>query len=69
MQHNSSRFRAFRRCIFQAIGTRSAVARHSKFIEVEARRFLLRMLESPEKVMQHIRTYVTFLFRHLLFFS
>ena len=57
MQHYSSRFRAYRKYIYQTIGTRSAVARHHKLIEIEARRFLLRMLESPENVLQHIRTY------------
>lgn len=38
------------------IGTRAAVSQHYELEEVEARRFMLRLLDDPENFLQHIRS-------------
>lgn len=38
------------------MGTKAAIARYHSLEEIETRRFLLRVLDTPNKVMQHIRT-------------
>lgn len=50
------RMRAFRRPIHALLGTRAGVARFYGLQEVEVHRFLLRVLEGPERFRDHIRT-------------
>lgn len=53
---NNDCFRAHRKSFRQAIGTRSAVTGFQSLQTAEARRFLFRVLEDPEKLQDHIRT-------------
>ncbi|EJC98990.1 cytochrome P450 [Fomitiporia mediterranea MF3/22] len=52
----SDRFRAFRRSMHSILGTKQAVARFGDLQDIEVRRFLLRVLNEPAKLIQHIRT-------------
>lgn len=38
------------------IGTRAAMRQHESLEELEARRFMLRLLNDPENFLQHIRS-------------
>ncbi|KAI5123170.1 hypothetical protein M0805_000871 [Coniferiporia weirii] len=55
-QPYSDRFRAYRKNIQQVMGTKAAVSKFYPHQDVEVRRFILRVLEEPEKLNQHIRT-------------
>ena len=55
-QMYSDRFRAYRRAIHGVMGTKAAVARFYPHQDVEVRRFILRVLDDPERLQQHIRT-------------
>ncbi|KLO04415.1 cytochrome P450 [Schizopora paradoxa] len=55
MMHYGPRHKEIRKILHQFIGSGDAVARHHPIIEVEARRFLLRILRSPCKFADHIR--------------
>ena len=55
----SDRFRAQRKNIHAVIGTKAAVSRFFELQEAEVRRFLFRVLESPEELLHHIRTFVS----------
>ncbi|KAL5363253.1 cytochrome P450 [Aspergillus floccosus] len=48
-------FRAVRRALHQEIGSKVSVARFNHIQEVEARRFLFRVLNDPESLVHHIR--------------
>lgn len=50
------RLRSYRQRFHRFIGTQSALARYSHVQEVEAHRFLLRVLEKPETLLEHVRT-------------
>lgn len=52
----SPRFRSYRKNIYAILGSKSAVARFNSLQDIEVRRFLLRVLEKPEDLLQHIRT-------------
>jgi hypothetical protein len=52
----SNRFRAYRKAIHGVIGTKGAVAKFNSVQDIEVRRFLLRTLEKPKDLFQHIRT-------------
>ena len=58
-QEYSDRFRAYRKNIHAILGSKAAVSRFNQLQDVEVRRFLLRTLEEPDKVLHHVRTYVT----------
>lgn len=49
------RFRAYRKCIRQVIGSKVAITRFHTLQTVEARRFLFRVLDNPHKLEEHIR--------------
>lgn len=49
-------FRMHRKLMRKTIGSRSALLKCESAKEIEARRFLLRMLETPDKMMDHLRT-------------
>ncbi|KAI9934766.1 hypothetical protein ASPWEDRAFT_654684 [Aspergillus wentii DTO 134E9] len=51
----SDRFRSYRKILHQQIGSNLSVSRFNHVQETEARRFLLRVLNSPEDVIHHIR--------------
>lgn len=54
-QTYSNPFRAYRKNMGRLIGTSAAVARFDGLQEVEARRFVLRILQKLEDLTQHIR--------------
>ena len=56
MAEVNDRFRAYRKCIRQVIGSKLAIARFHTLQTVEARRFLLRILDDSNKLEEHIRT-------------
>lgn len=62
MQPYSDRFRTYRKVIHQVIGSKATAARFNPLQEVEIRRFLLRVLDRPNDLVQHIRTYDSFPF-------
>ncbi|KAL5501302.1 hypothetical protein ACEPAH_8562 [Sanghuangporus vaninii] len=55
-QQYSDRFRAYRKNIHAILGSKAAVSQFNQLQNVEVRRFLLRTLEDPDKLLQHIRT-------------
>ena len=58
-QMYSERFKAYRRNVHAILGTRAAVSKFNELQETEARRFALRVLNTPENLTHHIRTYAT----------
>src|SRR5215469_10621363 len=52
----SNRLRAQRKAVHSVIGTKGAVAQFDSMQDIEVRRFLLRVLEKPKDLFQHIRT-------------
>ncbi|KAK7994542.1 hypothetical protein PG991_016130, partial [Apiospora marii] len=48
--------RAIRKFLHGAVGTRAALGNYAELQETEVRRFLLRVLEKPEALREHIRT-------------
>ncbi|KAL9122563.1 MAG: hypothetical protein Q9187_000877 [Circinaria calcarea] len=52
------RFRAYRKNFHNLLGTKKSAARFNPVQEVEVRRFLLRVLDKPEGLLQHLRTLV-----------
>ncbi|PLN82775.1 cytochrome P450 [Aspergillus taichungensis] len=56
MQEYSDRFRAYRKAIHKAFGTKPLAARFNSLQDVEVRRFLLRVLDKPHDLIQHLRT-------------
>lgn len=55
MLRYDDRLKLHRKHMHNYFGTPSAVAQHDGLQEVEARRFLLRILNDPVSFMQHIR--------------
>jgi hypothetical protein len=51
----SSRFRAYRKTMAKVLGSQIAVSRFHALQEAEVGRFLLRLLETPEDLLEHIR--------------
>ncbi|RAL13437.1 cytochrome P450 [Aspergillus homomorphus CBS 101889] len=56
MQTYSDQFRAYRKVMHRVLGTKTTTARFNSLQEVEVRRFLMRVLDYPEDLIQHIRT-------------
>ena len=56
MQHYSPRFRAYRKNIYQLMGSKNALTKFNPLIEEETRRTLIRIVEDPQQLMGHIRT-------------
>ncbi|KAL5481169.1 hypothetical protein ACEPAI_10110 [Sanghuangporus weigelae] len=52
----TDRFRSYRKNFHAIIGTKAAVSRFSDLQDVEMRRFLLRVLEEPGRLLQHVQT-------------
>lgn len=46
-----------RKALGHQIGSKTAVSRFNAVQDLEVRRFLLRVLEDPDKLLQHIRKY------------
>lgn len=53
---DTSRFRAYRKSLRRFMGTKSAISRFHSIQTIGTRRFLLRVLEDPEKLPDHFRT-------------
>lgn len=51
-----SAMRAIRKFLHGAVGTKAALGNYAELQETEVRRFLLRVLEQPEALRDHIRT-------------
>ncbi len=51
------RFKKIRKDLHQAIGTSSALRKFHSLEEIEGRRFLLRVLDAPDQLYEHIRRY------------
>lgn len=58
MQTYSDRFRAYRKAMQPYLGSEAAVAQYNNLQEIEARRFLLRVLNDQAKFPEHIQTSV-----------
>lgn len=56
MQQYDDKFRLYRKLIHQELGTKAAASRFNDLQEVEVRRLLLRILDKPEDLIQHIKT-------------
>jgi hypothetical protein len=56
-QFYNERLRAYRRPIHALVGTKTGVLRYNDLQEVEVHRFLLRVLNKPADLLDHIRTY------------
>ncbi|KAL2814360.1 cytochrome P450 [Aspergillus cavernicola] len=56
MQTYSDTFRAYRKAMHRVLGTKNVIAQFNSLQHVEVRRFLLRVLEKPRDLVQHIRT-------------
>ncbi|KAF7586776.1 hypothetical protein BBP40_008346 [Aspergillus hancockii] len=52
----SDRFRSYRKVMHRVLGTKTVISRFNPLQDVEVRRFLLRVLERPDDLIQHIRT-------------
>lgn len=68
MQPYSDRFRTYRKVMHRVLGSKVTAARFNPLQEVEVRRFLLRVLDRPNDLVQHIRTYVLVHFLVLILF-
>lgn len=55
-QFYNERLRAYRRPIHALVGTKAGVLRYNELQEVEVHRFLLRVLNEPDNLLDHIRT-------------
>lgn len=56
----NSNFRYQRKITAREIGNKRAASNYDKWIEVEARRLLLRLLENPDDIVHHIEKYASF---------
>ncbi|PWY71805.1 putative cytochrome P450 [Aspergillus sclerotioniger CBS 115572] len=56
LQPYNGRFRAYRKALHQVLGTKALVSKFNPLQELEARRFLQRLLDDSENLVQHIRT-------------
>ncbi|KAJ5334140.1 uncharacterized protein N7506_007923 [Penicillium brevicompactum] len=55
-QDNTSLLRSYRKAMARIIGSRSSMAKFDDMLEVEARRFLWRVLDRPSDFVKHTRT-------------
>lgn len=56
LQRYDDTLRLHRKCVHNFIGTRNSTSQYESIEEVESRRFLLRVLDDPENLLDHIRT-------------
>ncbi|KAH8429766.1 cytochrome P450 [Aspergillus melleus] len=56
MQTYSDRFRAYRKVMHRVLGSKAVTSRFNALQDIEIRRFLLRVLQKPNDLVQHIRT-------------
>ncbi|PWY89157.1 cytochrome P450 [Aspergillus heteromorphus CBS 117.55] len=56
MQPYNARFRTYRKAMHRVLGSKVSTAQFYPLQDIEVRRFLLRVLESPADLIQHIRT-------------
>ncbi|KAH9049218.1 cytochrome P450 [Lactarius deliciosus] len=55
LSHYGERFRAFRRLVHRFMGTRTTVSHHHDTVTRHTHRFLQRLLDAPEKFIEHLR--------------
>lgn len=55
MSGYGERFRRIRKDMHQVIGTSAAMRKFYRLEEIEVRRFLLKVLETPRELAEHIR--------------
>ncbi|OGM40177.1 O-methylsterigmatocystin oxidoreductase [Aspergillus bombycis] len=58
LQGYSDRFRLYRKVLHRVLGTKALMSRFNPLQDIEVRRFLLRVLQKPDDLIQHIRTEV-----------
>ncbi|KAL4803060.1 cytochrome P450 [Aspergillus unguis] len=56
MQPYSETFRAYRKAMHRALGTKKVISQFDSLQDLEVRRFLFRVLQRPRDLVQHIRT-------------
>ncbi|GLI79445.1 hypothetical protein PoHVEF18_007780 [Penicillium ochrochloron] len=56
MQTYSERFRVYRKAMQPYLGSETAIAQYNSLQEIEVHRFLLRVLQDPSKLSQHVQT-------------
>lgn len=54
-------FRMHRKFVHRQLGTKDLIMRYQGVLETEVAHLLLRVLETPQDLLQHFRTYVSFL--------
>ena len=57
-QTYSDRFKAYRKRAHQILGTKASFAKFYPLLDLEVSRFLFRALQTPEDLIQHIKTSV-----------
>ncbi|KAE8164000.1 cytochrome P450 [Aspergillus tamarii] len=55
LEYSNPSFKDMRKALGHQIGSKTAVSRFNAVQDLEVRRFLLRVLEDPDKLLQHIR--------------
>lgn len=55
LQRYGEDFKAFRRELHQVLGTHAAIAKFHPLIEVEMRRFLLRVFHDSSRLLEHVQ--------------
>ncbi|KAB8248624.1 cytochrome P450 [Aspergillus flavus] len=58
LQGYTNRFRSYRKAMHRVLGTKELMSRFNPLQDVEVRRFLLRILQKPDELIQHIKTEV-----------
>jgi hypothetical protein len=56
MQSHSDTFHAYCKAMHRVLGTKNVISQVDELQDVEVRRFLLRVLDKPGDLLQHIRT-------------
>lgn len=57
MQRYGKRLQTYRKYIHRELGSSLSVSRFNKAQETEVRRFLVRLLDAPQRLPQHARKY------------
>lgn len=57
-QTQPARLRDYRKRVFEVMGSKAKIAKFSELQDSEVSKFLVRTLENPTDLVEHIRTYV-----------
>lgn len=55
LKHYDNEFKMHRKLMHNLIGTRAAMERFEELEEIETRRFILKVLNTPDNLLNHIR--------------